>query len=211
MNKKGFTLIELLVSMGIMGIMTTMAIVNFRSAEYSDELRYAALNLGAEIRRAQTFSLINKPTLHCRGDQTAPSNGSFCPSGDDSDCDAAKCVLDAPKGGYGIRIDTMGNGRSTLFFADTGNTDKDGNSDHVYQDYELMRRLDFVTGQNVTVDSVSPNGNGVLDISFMPPRPKAWFNGDDTTPIATITLIHNRSGNTRTVKINGISGQISIE
>ena len=210
LNKKGFTLIELLVSMSIMAVMTTLAFVNFRSAEYGDELRFAAQNLAAEIRRAQTFALISKPLNYCR--ESATINGNFCPSTDDLDCGSGgQCVLNSPRGGYGLRVGTLGSGGSSVFFADTGDAERTGNVDHRYQDYESLRRLDFIVGQNVSVTAVEPSDDGVLDIVFVAPRPIAWFNDSRDDLIAVITLTHSRTNNSKTVRVNSISGQISVD
>lgn len=210
MDRRGFTLVEMLVTISILSIMTTMAIVNFRVSEYSDELRYAAVNLAAEIRRAQNFSLIGRPLEYCR--HADELNGQFCSASDGSGCGDGQCVLDTPHGGYGIRISRGDGNRTALLFADTDSADRDGHFDHVYQSFEQVRRFDFVTGRNVTVTGFDPDDSSdFLDISFMAPRPIAWFNGRDDLSVATVTLTHAKTGQTRTVKVNGISGQVSVE
>ncbi|MBN1585051.1 prepilin-type N-terminal cleavage/methylation domain-containing protein [Candidatus Uhrbacteria bacterium] len=211
MDRRGFTLVELLVTMSIMAIMTTMAVANFRVSEYGDELRYAASNLAAEIRRAQTFALVSQSIYQCR--EAGDMNGSLCTAGEGGGCgESGRCILDTPRGGYGVRIDYGTGGRTALFFADTGDEDRSGDSDHSYQEYELLRRLEFAAaGRNVSVSAVDPDGGGFLDISFSAPRPTAWFNGRNDSPIATVTLTHAKTGQVRTVRINGISGQVSVE
>ncbi len=53
----GFTLIEVLVSIGIMGVLSTITIVNFQAAQRLREVRNTAETLVSDLRRAQTMTL----------------------------------------------------------------------------------------------------------------------------------------------------------
>lgn len=208
MDRRGFTLTELLVSMSILMVITTMAVVNFRNAQYADELRFAAENIAAELRRAQSFALISRTIPHCR--QAGDQNGQFCFSGNNIECGGGSCTDQAPKGGWGVYVDGNPDQQELVFYADTGNTDRTGESDHQFQSFETYRQLDFTIGLNVHIKSVDPAVDDVLDISFEAPRPRAHFNGATDVSLAEIVLEHRRTGNVATITLNGISGQISV-
>ncbi|MEK7068054.1 MAG: type II secretion system protein [Patescibacteria group bacterium] len=56
-DKKGFTLIELIVSIAIIGFVSTIGIVNYRSANKSSVLQIEAYKAATDIRRAQNMAL----------------------------------------------------------------------------------------------------------------------------------------------------------
>ena len=56
-NKSGFTLIELIVSIAIIGFVTTIGVVNYRSANKSSVLQLEAYKAATDIRRAQNMAL----------------------------------------------------------------------------------------------------------------------------------------------------------
>jgi len=56
-NDKGFTLIELIVSIAIIGFVTTIGVVNYRSANKSSVLQLEAYKAATDIRRAQNMAL----------------------------------------------------------------------------------------------------------------------------------------------------------
>jgi prepilin-type N-terminal cleavage/methylation domain-containing protein len=211
MDRRGFTLSELLVSMSIMMVITTMAIVNFRNAEYADELLFAAENIAAEMRRAQNFALISRTVPYCA--EAGELNGKFCFERINAECgNDGQCIEQAPQGGWGLVISTDPDEPDMIFYADTGNADRiSGESDHQHQPYETYRRLDFTIGRNVLVKSVEPAVDGQLDICFEAPRPRAHLNGATDVSIARIVLEHRRTGNLATITLNGISGQVNVD
>lgn len=55
--QSGFTLLEILISIFIVGLMTSVVIVNYRSSGYRVEINNATEQLASNIRLAQNFSL----------------------------------------------------------------------------------------------------------------------------------------------------------
>lgn len=197
----GFTLIEMLVSLSIFGIITGFVMANFRVGSQSDELRASSLIVAGVIRRAQTAALTGELVRFCRDE--AGSDGVVCTT--DEDCSGGTCINDVPRGGYGIRLETAeANKRFLVSFADT-------NSNGAFDDGEQYRRDTVSANIFVSVDSLSPADEGVLDIVFVPPRPTIKFNNSTGEPLATIVLKHRSTSRTKTVTVNSLSGQVSAD
>ncbi len=54
--RRGFSIIELLISLTIMGIITMVAVGNFRVAQQRQEIKGVAQTLASDLRRAQAMS-----------------------------------------------------------------------------------------------------------------------------------------------------------
>jgi prepilin-type N-terminal cleavage/methylation domain-containing protein len=199
-RRSGFTLIEMLVSMGIFAIITGLVIANFRGGKQGDELRIAAQLIGSEVRRTQTMAVGAEVVPWCVGGSNA---GAVCLSGD-SQCPGGECIRDVPRG-YGLRLSSSGPDTAKVIgFADI-------NGDGVFQPEEETRRDNIALSPSITVSSLSPSSSGSLDIVFTPPRPTVSFNGNAADPLATVTVTHSATSQTRTVTINKVSGQVSVE
>lgn len=178
-----------------------MAVANFRAGAQGDELRVSARLVGSMIRRVQTQSVAGSTVFFCH---LGPEEGRICQGEEDIDCPEGVCIRDVPKA-WGIRISTLGGeNREVMVFADTN-----GNSR--YDDGEAVRYEAISPGPFVYVSSVEPNDLGVLDIVFVPPKPKTRFNDSTLDGIATVTLLHEQSGAQQVVSVNLVSGLVSVE
>lgn len=197
----GFTLIEMLVSLSIFAVMTGFLMASFRTGKQADELRIASQVGMTVIRRTQTRALAGSTVKICRG---GSRDLKICPTGAAEDCPGGICSTEVPLG-YGVRFDTAaGASSAAIEYADT-------NGNMTYDDGEEIQKTPLSTTPNVTVKTVTPSNDGRLDIIFVPPRPTIFLNGVTTTATATIELTHSASGETRTVQLNRISGQISSD
>lgn len=189
----GFTLPELLVSIAIIGILTGLVLANFRQGAFNDSLRLTAEDLASSIRQMQTDALTGY----------TPVSGS---------------VAD---GGYGIRLTT--NGTTYLTFADRNDgtnppnrlfQDPDATGDPndllIRDGTHAFQRDVVIQGMTVMGVPTCPSG-GLIDIVFAPPRATSYFCGIEATSVATITLRHEQTNSTRTVHVNGVTGQVSVD
>lgn len=205
-GQAGFTLVEMLISLSIFAVITAFATANFNAGRQGDELRFASQLVASSIRRAQTAATAGQTALFCKGGSRPLLS---CISGEDSECGVGgSCVREVPLG-YGVHLSTdVGSERKVLFFADA-----DGD-----------RRWD--AGEEIRSDNVSPGAfvsttetcigsnctSSVLDIVFVPPKPTTYFNdGAVAGAVATITLSHRQTGTAKTVTVNRISGQVSVD
>ncbi|MBI3963479.1 MAG: prepilin-type N-terminal cleavage/methylation domain-containing protein [Candidatus Kerfeldbacteria bacterium] len=190
----GFTLPELLVSIAIMGILTGLVLANFRQGAFNDNLRLTAEDLASSIRQMQTDALTGY----------TPFSGS---------------VAD---GGYGIRLIT--NGTTYLTYADRNDGTNPPN--RLFQDPDaigdpndlLIRDGTYAFQRDVVVQSITvtgvplcPSGAGRVDLVFAPPRATPYFCGTEAAGVATVTLRHEQTDSTRTVHVNGVTGQVSVD
>jgi prepilin-type N-terminal cleavage/methylation domain-containing protein len=196
---RGFTLIEVLISLAIFAVITGFALANFRLGGQGEELRLAAENLASAVRRAQTQAIAGQTVFACDATRT------LCDPADAAACPAGVCSAIVPRG-FGVRV-AIGEGRdrSIIQFADIdGDKDLDAG--------EVTSRESVSLTPQVAVSALSVSFDGALDIVFVPPRPRTHFSADrfpDT--VAAITLRQSATGATRTVTVNRISGQISVE
>jgi prepilin-type N-terminal cleavage/methylation domain-containing protein len=197
----GFTLIEMLISLGIFGVITGMVMANFRVGSQGDELRASSLLVAGVIRRAQTAALTGETARFCRDE--SGNDGQVCSS--DDICGAGTCVSDAPRGGYGVHFETSETGKRLMI----GFVDTNGNG--VYDVTERVRSDNISANIYVNVIGLAPAVDSALDILFVPPRPQVKFNNTTSEPIATITLQHRYTNQTKIVTVNSISGQISAD
>ena len=184
-NKKGFTLVELIVSIGIFVFITAAVLLNFRYGNFAGELRTNADVFASYLRQAQNMTQ----------------------SG----------VITENTSAYGIFITTEG---SYVLFADLDRNnfyDEDQDRDLTIENFRFV---------NFNPDNVN------ISIVFSPPKPKVCLvdfdrigdpyielRGDDgryeehcdQVGDLVFTLTHQKSGDSRTVSLNPISGQISID
>lgn len=199
-DRNGFTLIELLITLGIFSVVTGLVMVNFRVGQQGDELRIASRLVESRIRRAQTAAIAGETIFVCKGGTDALK---VCPSGDSADCAGGTCQRDIPPG-YGVHFSLGADAGSMVYFADT-----DG--DKIFRPREEIHVFSVTSGAFVTVSSIFPEQDTMLDIVFVPPKPSVFFNGERTPGIATVRLQHETTGATRDVTLNRISGQVSTE
>lgn len=112
-----------------------------------------------------------------------------------------------PQGGYGVKINNTSPGTYTIY------ADCNINS-HVYDNSSLCGASSNLSEKisDRTLDSGVNITSASLDISFQPPNPIVWINGNTgVDSLTTITLRYGgESGPTKTITINGYTGQISV-
>lgn len=200
-SRAGFTMIEMLISLSIFAVITAFVTANFRAGRQSDELRQSTQLLATAIRRAQTMAISGQTVPYCQG---GTNDKKVCPNGTSAECGGGTCVRDLPKG-YGIRLTTVAATASkVVLFADI-----DG--DLAYDAGEEIRVDSVTPGPFVSVTSLNPVSSNVLDIVFVPPQPKVWFNGSTASAVASVTLTHRTTGLTKSVSVNQITGQINAD
>ena len=197
-GSRGFTLVELLVAISIFALITTLVIIDFRTGRFNDELRIDAEKLATDVRKVQTLALT--------GFVPAAGGGN------------------TPEGGYGIRL-TEDTGTYILFADYAYGVDDITNMRFQSevaddQDVELTGSPVAFTS-NVSVDASTTNcifpDEDVVDIVFTAPSASVYVCGEDATsssmyPVSIeLVLTHDRTGNIRTVVVNGVTGRVSVE
>lgn len=200
-DQRGFTIIDMLVSLTIFGVVTGFLMANFRSGRTADELRIGAQSIGSSFREVQTMAITGKTLPVCRG---GSSNLKVCTIGVSTTCPSGTCAYEVPRG-YGLRLSTLTTGASLLtLFADT-------NGNRAFDAGEAMNTKPLSTTTRVFVKTLTPVGSNVLDVVFEPPKPTVYFNASTATTLATVQVQHSTSGATRSVTINRVSGQVSLD
>ena len=210
----GFTLIELIISIGIIGMLSTITIVNFKAAQRSREIKNVAETLVSDLRRAQAMTLSGSRLSDGRiarggyGIFFDPSASSYTLFAEKPFCPDASCAL----GPYPPSIPAMS----------TVNGRRDGTSGADYQDLAtvtLPATITMTIGADTTLRYVD----------FAPPRAVLCFAtesglGITTTSVggneffsclsggsATITIrLEQAQGERREVLIDRRSGQVSV-
>jgi len=195
LQARGFTLVELLVGIAIVGLISTVAVANFRQGQRSAELRFAAEEIVAQIRQAQTMSTAGRTTKLC---QSGDKNGLACIS--TSDCGTGLCVEQVPLGGYGLYF-TIDSPTSFQLFAD-------GTNYKLYDKGEIITGGEISMPPNVEISAVS--GDTKLTVTFEPPKGKVFIQGMPSGT-AQIILKHKVTQDKKTVSLNAVSGRIEIE
>ncbi|MEK9152030.1 MAG: hypothetical protein AAB692_01560, partial [Patescibacteria group bacterium] len=97
--------------------------------------------------------------------------------------------------------------RKAVLFADTGMT---GN--RRYDAGEMISSRGISPTPLVKISFLAPSSGTDLDIVFVPPKPRIYFNDNATTDaVAVITLQQIGTGLTKLVKVNRVSGQVGVE
>jgi prepilin-type N-terminal cleavage/methylation domain-containing protein len=201
-DQRGFTLIEMLVSLSIFAVITSFVIANYRVGQQGDELRISAQLVGSMVRRAQTAAIAGGEIASCVGGAV---NGKVCTPGISAACADGDCLRDIPRG-YGVHFSSAaGKERTMVYFADT-------NGDRRFDPQEAVRSESVSSGAFVSVTGVFPDdGSGSLDIVFVPPKPNVLYNAATDETEAVVTLRHRSTGKEQTIRINRVSGQVSVD
>ncbi len=184
-NRRGFTLLELVVAVFIMSVLTAMTVANFHRGVQSDDLRRAASEMTSILRKAQNFSQIGSQDIPDEMTNTGRFGVHF--------------DLDEPRH-YSLFLDFMGEGGAVVV-------------DGQYQSEERLPNSTYDLPQGIIINNLSlENSNNAFDVVFVPPKPTILFNNSTTEDtVAEITLQQSSTSNIKTIKINRLSGQISIE
>lgn len=197
--KKGFTLIELLVSMGIVVIITSVALVQHNQFNETLALTNLAYEVGLSVRQAQVFGI-----------SVREFDGS-------ARVGAAEDFL------YGVHFDDRaGNRTEYVLYADLNNDEAFTNDAEIVETTTITRgnfidRFCGIRGGTATcsvgVDAPGPLRS--LSIQFRRPNPDAVIVGETSSAktfyeSAIIVLRSQDGGATRCVRVRP-TGQVSIE
>lgn len=206
---RGFTMLELMISIAIMGVMTTLVIVGFRSGQRSNELLLTARIVSSAIHQMRTSATAGTLVPICSG---GPNDKAVCKSGvapatacPGGVCSTASTVLNTLPQGYGVHLSTDPSLANTVIsFADvTGN--------HLFAANEEITRSPISPGTNVIVSALCvDNACGTtLDVVYAPPGAVMSVNGSTSAGKATITLKDPMSGATRIITVVPATGLVS--
>jgi len=175
LKQYGFTFVEMSVSVTIIGLLATLFITNYRSAERQQRLYASADQLVSDIRLMQSYAL-----------------------------GAKKYDGQVPLGGWGINLD-VGDPTKYLLYADTCASGigvyelacATGTPDMIIKTSKLPRDVQIMATNGLLVD-----GAPVADVSllFLPPDPKTSINL--TGQNLKIKLNDIQNGRTKDVEIN---------
>ncbi|MBI4135814.1 prepilin-type N-terminal cleavage/methylation domain-containing protein [Candidatus Uhrbacteria bacterium] len=201
---RGFTLAELLVSMSIFALITTAVVANFRSSQFSGELRLGTEEVAQKLRLIRNMAQTGVAVEFCGADDDDPNaRNRICETGSGVRCDT--CAPRVPRGGYGLRVE---NG-TMILFADSLGVRPDGSSpNYAYNDGEMLQSVRLELPERVVA---AVDEDEALTITFVPPHGEIWINGEQAQASATIEMSHTRTGRTRNVVVRRVSGRIEVE
>jgi prepilin-type N-terminal cleavage/methylation domain-containing protein len=182
LGQPGFTFIEMSVSVTIVGLLATLFVTNYRSAERQQRLFSAADQLASDMRLSQSYAL-----------------------------GAKKYDGQVPLGGWGIHLDVSDPARY-LLYADTcvsgvGTYEvacATGTPDVIIKTGNLPRDVRIDASDGLTVDNASVNDVNLL---FFPPDPKTSIN--ITGQNLKVLLADTMTGRTKEIDVNSF-GLIDI-
>lgn len=194
----GFTLVELLIAIAIVGIITTIMVVNFWREGQRGELRQAAEVLASNLRKVQNMGM------------TGQSLGGSVPAG-----------------GFGIYFDKAGPAEYKLFgdkvadgkYVSADDELLDGGTVSLFtgrrakvEVYKLS-----TTRTDTACDGTTGGDKSKLHITFKPPKPTPYVCGQDSAGQSqTVEIILGQFRQLTLVQcykvtVIGASGQISSE
>jgi prepilin-type N-terminal cleavage/methylation domain-containing protein len=177
----GFTLIEITITLAIFGLLSTLVLANLRAGEKSRNLRIAADAMQSVLRQVQSSSL---------------SGEAF----------ATDPIVSARDFGWQT---TANWGQSQTFKEQSG----------IASPYNktVTENINFPNQVLIDSSSLTIDGNqvGSLEIRFFPPFGEIRISGGAYTEaknvIAQFHIIYSGAALSRTVKVDGISGNISVQ
>lgn len=195
--RKGFTLVEMLIALTIIGLLTTVSVVQFQSGRYDDALRNATLRISDALRTAQSSALSGTLEQY----QDAPRYGlyAFKVSA------GASCMNGSATVNEGL-----------VLFADI-------NDDGLYTASidSAIRCISFdVDAMHAIVldeikETKAADGTTTLPASataaFRRPTASVTVDGDIVMKNLIITLKNTKNNHTKEVALDRISGRVDVE
>jgi prepilin-type N-terminal cleavage/methylation domain-containing protein len=199
-GQSGFTVMELLISLAIFGVVTGFLMASFRTGRMIDEIRIGSQVAASAVRQVQTRALSGSTVGICA---SGSNKGKLCGLGVAGACPSGTCAPQVPRG-YGVRFSATGerSGKAVIFADLNGNRSFDSD--------ESLLETSYSPSGNVSAGSFYPMGTA-LDVVFEPPRPTVYVNSGTAENSVTVTLRHETTGQTRSIRINRVTGQVSGE
>lgn len=189
LNRRGFTLIEILVVVLIVGILTTLLIVDFRKGKMRDDLKQGAMLISESLRKVQNLAMTGR---------LAESSGQ-----------SAK--------GFGIYINKSLSPNEFKIFGDVLNEGYYAPNDDILIEEGIVKLPNNVNITTIEA-TISPANDpaifgDIIHIIYKPtvPRPTIWINWlvDDVNSIH-IKVIHTITGENKSIRLNVLTGQVEI-
>lgn len=195
-HMKGFTLVEMLVALTIIGLLTTVSVVQFQSGRQDDALRLAAMRMSDALRNSQS----------------AAQSGSI--------------EQYANAQGYGVFVFQASAGKNCVsgsititeglvLFADTdSNKAYTPNTDTVIRCQSLIvDDAPIVVGK---IEELKASDDSVLVVTaatalFQRPASFVLIDGGTEMKKVTITLKNTRNNHTKQIVLDRISGRIDFD
>jgi len=186
----GFTLVELMVGVAVIGILSTMSLVNFRGYSQKNQVDLAAYKLASDIRAVQNYALSMK-----------------------------EFGGDVPKGGWGFRVSSDNSDNDEyIIYADLQDISENWRGKYG-NGIELFQTIDLPEGVLISQVSLGGNNRKYGYINNLPPNPDIVINSasqesngnfqDEDVSEITITL-SGAGSYTRKVKANKF-GLVDVE
>lgn len=218
----GFTLAELLVSMFILIIISIAVAGDVNRTQYQTELNESARLIAAELRNLQTRAFAATAVQTCMSG-TVRRVCEYNTSG----CDVAG-VCDQPFPPYAVGAEFSLNATSSRKFAEADPTLENRRNDTLALNREDLGILKFHSGSRGTVGAVTvlsltttvavnpvtvvfERQTGKMRINACGNPPGAPVCGGAEPTVLTIVIRHSKTTRTKTIRLNAITGKISID
>lgn len=203
-RKRGFTLIEMLVAITVIGLLTVVSIVQFKSSQESDDLRFAVLRLADGLRTAQNAGLSGKLEKY----QGASQYGIHI----FKSASASSCTAD------GVTVE-----EGALLFADTFNlgsytTDPDpAKSDIIISCISLdigkrgVIAMDGITKKMANTQTPDDTDDTETTIVFKRPTSQVSIDNGADVSYVKISLKNTAINKIKTASIDRLTGRIDYD
>ncbi len=216
---RGFTLIELLTSVVILLVITVSVTININKSRMREELDASARQVANTLRNLQAQALAAKSVLTCQPAATV----NVCENGA-SICGAAACATRVVPTSVGMVLKTGAKAISMFAEVDPTMDDRyeDAGGRESLQDTPLSNQSG---SNNVTITSLLGDATSLatVNVAFERQNGNMRINACGTPALApvcggsgepvtlTITLTHATLGKSDIIKLNRLTGKISIE
>lgn len=220
----GFTIVELMVSTFILFMISIAVAQDVTRAKFQEELQSSARTLVGGLRDLQARALAAGSVATC----TAAAGAIYVCEVRDPGCIGA-CGTQIPPFAFGVTLTV--NATGTTKFAEVYSNSSYNNRQEEPNGREDLGRLNFLTGavgsNYVSIQSLTASGSGVagarvtferqngrMRVNACGDTPPPWTPGCVSGPEPTtlvIVLRHSRTNASRTIRLNTLTGRISLE
>ncbi len=185
-SESGFTLMELLVVIFIIGIITTVVIVSFRSGDKRKTLKMGVEEVTTLIKDAQNRSLLGQTN----------KEGNF------------------PAGGYGVYLG-LNQGYAVLFQDEDSDQKYTGPKTYPFEGGEKAAS-EYVSHvkirEGLAIDKIFKDGKVLREVAivFVPPKPTMYFDSNNDITAGEIVFTMEEIKDKREIFLNCLSGQIDV-
>ncbi len=193
---KAFTLVEMLVAITIIGLLTTISVVQFQSGRQDDALRLAAMRVADVLRASQSAALSGSIEQYAN----AQGYGVF----------AFQTTANQSCMNGSIAIN-----EGIVLFADTdGNKAYTPNTDTVIRCQSLIVDEAPIVVEKIEELKASDDSTSLVTAAtafFQRPTASALIDGATDMKKLTITLKNTRNNHTKQIVLDRISGRIDFD